>query len=74
MIMDIEKLIHPLSDTPLWRKEILRHLLMAKLRAQNLMPALQRYGKGVQGWKGWYEWRGMPICFEDTEGALYFRW
>lgn len=68
--------IAPIADTPLWRKAILRHLLMASLRAINKMPTLQRYSPHsiVPGWSGWYEWRGMCICFVDTEGGEHLRW
>lgn len=75
-LRQIEHVIKPLSSFPLWRKEILRHLLMASLRATNEMPTLRRYGEGsvVPGWRGWYEWRGMCICFVDTDGGEHLRW
>jgi len=64
-------LISPNSPLPIRIKALFRWLVW---RFDN--HAMQRfnYGDGVPMWSGGYNWRNQCICFEDTQGDLFFRW
>ena len=65
-------LISPHSPLPIRIRAFLRWVIFKTRHNWKLFE----YGEGciVHGWVGWIEWRGFPICFEDTEGNLSFRW